>query len=437
MATLSENPRGQELEDFVASHLISRGVYVETAVTHRDPEDILELDIVWTDYATDPAVRHPIEIKSGDWSLSDLFKYYGWTQYLKLTPGQYICRRLPGRVSQESLHRLCDQLGIGLIHIEDLATVEDALAPLALRAPATVWLPSLWRFTFWAQRRFRKTLAVAINNHHGEESAKAAKRYEQLINDAVFFETDPRSRVEALFSAHMLHRKLAATMAQEIGNGVVDFEDPPQTRLFERALYHGEYLPVQAALYLAHKGRLAILKAAVDYHVTRDRGLLPEQKIRIFDMEIDIGESQLYGGFVEAVERLAECPSFYRFPLFWQVFLFSWGGFILEDRRDDEYRQLSDETGVAVNDMPTALDAFDLLFRNAAPWFRKPAGDARRVLKLMPAVFRGIGAYRRLGLYGCDEYSELGFTDRTAGRMAGDHNVVVRLLDGNDGDLLR
>jgi hypothetical protein len=50
MVQLSKDPKGWELEDFVAAHFASRGAYVETGITERRPTDILELDVVWTDY---------------------------------------------------------------------------------------------------------------------------------------------------------------------------------------------------------------------------------------------------------------------------------------------------------------------------------------------------------------------------------------------------
>ena len=90
MASLAKDPKGWELEDFVAAHFVSRGCYVETGVKERNPDEILELDIVWTDYRKEPQVRHPVEVKSGDWGLGDVFKFYGWTRYLGLEPGQFV-----------------------------------------------------------------------------------------------------------------------------------------------------------------------------------------------------------------------------------------------------------------------------------------------------------------------------------------------------------
>jgi len=98
MPSLSKNPEGAELEDFVAAHFISRGLFIESGVTHRDPMDILELDLVCWDYNASPPRRIPIEVKSGNWSLGDLFKFFGWTRYLALPPGMFVCRLIPDDV---------------------------------------------------------------------------------------------------------------------------------------------------------------------------------------------------------------------------------------------------------------------------------------------------------------------------------------------------
>ena len=95
MASLPDDPRNIELEDYVAAHFAARGAFVETGVTERDPIDILELDTVWTDYRIASPTPRAVEVKSGKWGLGDLFKFYGWTQYLGMEPGEFICREWP------------------------------------------------------------------------------------------------------------------------------------------------------------------------------------------------------------------------------------------------------------------------------------------------------------------------------------------------------
>src|SRR6266853_333547 len=100
MATLSKAPREWELEDLVAAHFVSRGCYVEMGVRERNPDELLELDLVWTDYGKNPPTQCPVEMKSGEWGLGDVFKFYGWTQYLGLEPGVFVFTQPNGRVKQ-------------------------------------------------------------------------------------------------------------------------------------------------------------------------------------------------------------------------------------------------------------------------------------------------------------------------------------------------
>ena len=57
MAELPKDPAGADLEDWVSARFASRGCYVETTIKERNPDEILELDVVWTDYRKDPEQR--------------------------------------------------------------------------------------------------------------------------------------------------------------------------------------------------------------------------------------------------------------------------------------------------------------------------------------------------------------------------------------------
>ena len=108
----------------------------------------------------------------------------------------------------------------------------------------------------------------------------------------------------------------------------------------------------------------------------------------------------------------------------------------MDDSLEEEYAALQEETGVPIAEIPIALSAFDKIFPTANGWFRKP--DSRTVLILMPAAMRGIGAYRRKLLDGVENYDELRCCSvKTKGRMAGDNNAVVRLLECPKSDLVK
>lgn len=436
LAELAKDPKGWELEDFVAAHFVSRGCYVETGVKERSPDEILELDLFWTDYRKEPQERHPVEIKSGGWGLGDIFKFYGWTRYLKLEPGEFVHKEPCGRIDPTSLKHVGERTGVTFLHVAKPEDAEAHFKTIGLPEPSWGYLPQLWRFSFWAQRRLLNSLQAAIRQKVGIESAKAAKEYHRLINDAVFFIPDVRDRIGDLLTAHFAHQELGASAAYECETGKIEFDHPPNTRTFGRALFSGEHFPIQASLYLAHRARLYIVKALVDYWLACERGEIKKPVLKVSPLQIDIKSSNLSPSMKVGLEELSKATSFRMFPVFWQVFLWSWGGFLLKDRLDEEYADLELETGVPAKEIPIALGVFDKIFPSAGGWFREPFNDSRRVLMLMPAAIRGIGAFRRKARTE-KEFKDLGFKDSTTVRLIIDNNTSARLLDSSESDLVK
>jgi hypothetical protein len=437
MAELSKNPTGWEMEDLVAAYFVSRGCYVEKGVKERNPEEIGELDLVWTDYRRTPPTRHPVEVKAGEWGLGDIFKFYGWTRYLDLEPGEFIHVEPFGR-TPATLSNVQKKSGLTLLHVPDPDNVETHFKALGFAEPHWADLPKLWRYSFWGQRRLLKAIQEAIRQRTCFESAKAAKNYYHLINDAAFFAPDAHSRISALLAAHLEHQGLGATAACEIETGTIIFKAPPQTNTFRRAYIYGSHFPVQTCLYLAHRARLYILKAIVDYWMAKAPREVPEiSKQRRAQVLLEQTVDGLTPAMISAIDTLSKLKSFPLLPVFWQTFLWSWGGFLLKDSLQEEYADLAKETGVPIAEIPAALGAFDMLFPTTSGWFREMPNDSRKVLILMPAAMRGIGSYRRLLRTGKDEYSELGYKDATTNRLADDHNVGVRILECPTAELIK
>ncbi|MCX6575317.1 MAG: hypothetical protein NTV82_02865, partial [Candidatus Aminicenantes bacterium] len=227
-------------------------------------------------------------MKSGNWSLGDVFKFFGWTKYVGLEPGEFIYKEPCGRLSPDSLKHVQDRTGITLLHVPKPEDAEAHFKTLRLPNPAWAELPEIWRYSFWSQRRLLKSIGEATCQRVCPESAKAAKEYHQLINDAVFFVPDVCDRVEELLSAHFNHQELAASAAYEIETGKIEFDGPPQTKTFNRALLYGELFPIQACLYLAHRARLYVLKAIVEFWLARERGEIKKTAIKLGNFLIDL-----------------------------------------------------------------------------------------------------------------------------------------------------
>jgi hypothetical protein len=174
----------------------------------------------------------------------------------------------------------------------------------------------------------------------------------------------------------------------------------------------------------------------VDYWLACERGDIEKTPPTADWTKVDIRSSILSPAMKHGIEELSQASSFRMFPVFWQVFLWSWGGFLLKDRLEEEFADLERETGVPVEEIPIVLSVFDKLFPLPGGWFKDIVNDSRRILILMPAAVRGIGAFRRKARKE-SEYKNLGFEDLTASRMISDHNASARVLDCIDADLVK
>ena len=99
---------------------------------------------------------------------------------------------------------------------------------------------------------------------------------------------------------------------------------------------------------------------------------------------------------------------FYLYPRFWQFFTYVFGGFILTDIEEQEFELLSKKTGVPVDEIPNAFDAFNKLFPRNDGWFFKFRNSSIRLHRLFPISFCGLGAnYRRLVYTDDKDYDNL------------------------------
>ena len=326
------------------------------------------------------------------------------------------------------------------MHVADLGNAEEQFKAFGLPDPAIGWLPPLWRFSFWARRRLVKSLNVAIVAGLCPESAKAAKKYLTLVNDAVFFLPDMRDRIEKLLATHFEHQQLGKSAGYEIETKKVEFGNPPSTRTFARALFDGNHFPVQACLYVEHRARLYIMKALVDYWLAKERGGVAERRKNVLLLGAKVLSSQPVGisnAMEKGLAKLSASKHFRLFPVLWQTFLWTWGGFLLNRRLDDEFAQLERESGVPKNEIPIALDAFDEILPIRGGWFRNVNEGDFRVLILMPAVMRGMGAHRRKVMNGVKDYQDLDCGEGTKAAMVSDNNSLARLLDCAENDLVK
>ncbi len=394
VVTLPEIPKaGEDLEDYIAALFQASGHFVEKQIIERDPADILELDIFATYYGPDEALRRLIEVKGGKWGFTDLFKVVGWMQYLDLEHGAFFTTQWDDRASAP---RKMKPLGLDVVCFDDFEAAPQLFTEKGYGSFAEPRLIGLWRHSYGVERKFVKL--IHKQERAGHEGAKAAKTYHRQINNGTFFARAPEESLALLYEAYGEHPKLTLGYAREIDGGDFDphaaASDSPSC---QAAIFYGKHPELQACMYLEHRARLAILKAAVDYALAHPDGP-PEFRTS------EDGKSFFFQGltyhvlpdtFHDGIAWLREQPNFARYATFWQQFLWGWGGFYLKDRTGEEFEWMAKYSGIPADEIPTALEAFDRFFPITNGWLTTPGNTDIHMLKMVPWIFQGIGAHQR------------------------------------------
>jgi hypothetical protein len=423
--TLSEVPEtGQELEDYVAALFLASGHFVEKNVTSPN---VMELDIVATDYRVSPPRVLLTEAKGGGWGYGDMFKVVGWMNYLRIKEGSFFCQGAGGK-DLARVREVFEPLGVTIVDLQDFS---DSVGKFGDAGLPTVEHPeevTHWRWVHQGERLLSEKLIAQAKNGTAD-GPRAVLEYHRLVNDGIFFQRSILGRLTSLYEAFYSHPRLALSCAREMDGKPFEANIPYGTlspKLTE-ALQDGSHVLLQAAFYAEHRAKLAILKAAIDLACGRPKLVA---KILKHEPSFALLTAELPESFLSGLRWLTKQPTHRQYARLWQTFLWSWGGFYLKDRKTQEFAWLAAHTGVPVEEIPTALEAFDHFFPGS-DWWATPGSTQCRQVKLMPTIFKGIGAHRRLAAYDCSQYGELGYNDYTASDMAGWHNRFVELLTGH------
>jgi len=414
--TLPDAPAtGPDLEHFVAALFQSAGYFVEKNVQEVGT---LELDVVATH--PDPAVNSPvlIEAKSGQWGFSDAFKVLGWMKYLKFQHGTFFCSQADPRKLAQCQARL-HQLGLTFIHLDNFARATTIFTNAGFPPIQDQSRLNVWRYSYLIERQIVRALRSLKAANLGRQGLTAAVDYYNLVNDGIFFARTSEECIIALYDAYQTHPKLSLGVAREMDGQNFDAQtsDPTNARL-KKAYINGDYPEIQAAFYLEHRARLAILKAASDF-------------IEIDPQTADARAAAIVPRppytFLDGLQWLVQQPHRRRFPLFWQVFLWGFGGFILQDKLQDEYELLAVQCGIPTASIPAALEAFDRFFPlPSVGWMRVAGRTNARTLIMVPPLFRGLGVNVRRWCKGREYTSH--YLDCTRSDLVRWNNLLYNML---------
>ncbi len=411
---LPEVPKGLELEDYVAALFQSTQHYVERNVCEPD---VLELDVVATSFAGGQPDTHLIEVKSGQWGFGDLFKTLGRMHYLSIPKGLFITTRPSEEKPVEFYAERVGTEGLRVMVIEDIPRARETFAGAGYGTvdETTHWL---WRYSFWTERRTIDVLRAEVRDRADALGPRAALQYFRLVNDEVFLTADPRERALKLYDAYAAHPRLTHGIARELDGEPFDAQTPGDSKALREALLHGQHPILQASMYVEHRARLAVLKSVIDCLAAgvdfTARGLFV---------------SALPATFQGAARELRGRPQFSRYALFWQVLLWGWGAFILDDREEEEVQELARQSGLEPPNVESALEAFDLLFPIDGSWIKHMPTANYRFVSMVPWPFMGIGAFHRLLYHKVERYDALGLKGQYTTRdLARRLDAAARLL---------
>ncbi|MCT9112994.1 hypothetical protein N4G69_47015 [Streptomyces mirabilis] len=396
---------GEELEDYVAALFQASGHFVEKQLVESDPADLLELDIVSTDYTHEEVVRQLIEVKGGGWGYTDLFKVVGLMQYLKIDRGAFFITKWDKR---ESAPSRMEPLGLNVVCFNDFKAAPEHFSQKGFGTFVEPDLIELWQHSYGVERRFIKLLHQQARRK-GEEGAKAAKIYHRQINNGTFFARAPEESLAMLYEAYSEHPKLTRGYAHELDGGAFDPQSMNPQSASYTAMLGGKFPELQACSYLEHRARLSILKSAVDYALAHpdgapELGMSEDGKTWFFE---GLTYHALPATFHSGMAWLREQPSFRRYATFWQQLLWGWGGFYLDDREQEEFEWMSKYSGIPDDEIPVALEAFDRFFPIPGGWFVTAGRTDVRMVKMVPWIFQGIGAHHRRVQYELSDLSGL------------------------------
>lgn len=430
--SLPELPRGKEFEECVSAYFQCAGFFIERNIIERSLEEVLELDIITTQYEQDiPPEINLLEVKSGKWGFPDIFKIRGWMYYLNIIRGLLIVNE--SKNNDNFFKEKAKQLNIDFLVVSDIKNSNEGLKNYLKVNQIDEKDFTTWRFSYWLERN----LLIILNNK--KKSVNKRKCYRELekyyytLNSGIFFTENIIDRVRTLYNTFQQFPLISAKCGHEmVGDDFKSSYTSIPQEIYVQTYFECKFNDICISTFVEHRARLAILKSAIDYKIYKDLGenRKTEETTKILGIEISKLDL-LPESFKDGLSEIATHKYFYKYPTFWQWFMWIFGGFILLDYVDKEYDLLSEKTGIPLDEIPKAFESYQLLFPRNDNWFIDLNPNSNiRVLRMFPVPFMGIGAnYRRILYTSGSKYEELNLTGlHTLDDLYKWNNVVVDVL---------
>lgn len=403
---LPQIPKNRGYEDYVAAILNAGGYFLERGIKMREEGDILELDIVVNKFEKDNEVQKSIiEVKSGkEWGFPEIFKVKGWMSFLGFDKAAFVVQVVHNKIL-DLYSRISDKLDISLIITPEKGEkLEDtmlkkyyAIIPCDNYDVAV----SCLRFAFALEHKLTDDIISATKSNAEISSYADLRNYLEIINDNSFFDSDAKSRLRKIFEAYQQYRNMTARIDQEKSGKaycLLTNDERIRKETYDSLFYKCTDMNIlYASLFVELLEKLNILKCCVEDL------LRPAGKKSMFE---SLGDDLLPSTLKDGMKVIKEQPYYHLYPYFWQMFIFLFGGFFINDKENKarEYALLSDITKVPQEHIDDALGAFDLLFPipDGKKWLFEIPKSSVSMLMFVPVPFCGIGVNFRRAVYSKD-----------------------------------
>jgi len=397
IAKLPELPKNEEFEECVSAFFQADKKFIERNI---DNPSTLELDIIATEYNNSEVPSSIlIEAKSGKWELKDIFKTKGWMEYLGFKCGAFVVSEK--HRSLEKAKAVGEKLAINISLLENTKQPENCLTELVDTSNISKVDIVIWRFAYWLERIFLRYMKESKKTTPYKRYI-AMLDYHDQINNGTFFSPDTVSSIHLLYEAYKKYPNLSAKCGNEMNGS--DFEteyDEIPNDIYRATFYNAEFNDIQISTYLEQKAKLAILTNLIDYKLYELNNQYDKAGGKLTfafgdqEARIDLVDA-LPETFKRGLEEISQHTYFYRYPVFWQWFLWAFGGFYLTDYKDKEFELMSEKTGVPVDHIDDALASYDILFpMENGKWLINLYNSNIVGLFMFPLPFAGIGANLR------------------------------------------
>ncbi|MFI2741621.1 hypothetical protein ACG2LH_02680 [Zhouia sp. PK063] len=414
---LESNPIEYDYEDYICAFFQSGGLYVERSVIHRETEEILELDIITTDFSTKSTDKKLVEIKSGKWGFNEIFKVKGWLVYLDISDGIFIVKK--ERNSFDYFEKKSQELGITLIDNSDLSKTNESLKGFLHQKANEKEIETL-RFSYLLERKLLKQIKDLKKSKPNFKSFQYLDDYFFKVNSGSFFTNNPIDRIKQLFGVYLKYKNLTAKICHELEHGIYkDNIEELSPESYKKLFYKVENSPLHISLYVEHISRVTILKSCTEYLIKNHEDTFGKKN---FLESIDYLE--IPNTIKKGLDELVKEPFFYKYPIFWQFFTYVMGGFILTDLKDVEYKYISENTGIPIEHIPNAFESYNKLFPKDDGWMYNLPKSNIEWHRFFSIPFCGVGANHRRFLHLADLDEKKQTYDKLAELVNGDKTMT-------------